>query len=262
MSCDWRAALPLLLTLTVAGPVVADEPLSSWRQEAVVTLGADLHHVQGIDVEGGRLWVSSVDAKAGKGYLSLLDAESGKLLKQVEVQEGKRIHAGGLQLDGDSVWVPVAEYDRDGPTTVQRRNKRTLALESSFEVGDHIGCLAAGADRLMGGNWDSKVVYTWSKEGRELARKASPSGANFQDLKMDGGLLAGSGNVGRGAGAGEAGAIEWWDPKSWKMARRITVGMTDRGKPFTHEGMAWRGGRLYLLPEDAPSRLFVFGRGK
>ena len=67
---------------------------------------------------------------------------------------------------------------------------------------------------------------------------------------------------GGGGGAGEAGAIEWWDPKSWKMVRRITVGMTDRGKPFTHEGMAWRGGRLYLLPEDAPSRLFVFGRGK
>jgi hypothetical protein len=26
----------------------------------------------------------------------------------------------------------------------------------------------------------------------------------------------------------------------------------------THEGMAIKGSRLYLLPEDAPSRLFVF----
>ena len=235
----------------------AEEPLSNWRQERVVTLQSDLHHVQGIDVEGNGLWVSSVDAKASKGYLSLLDVRTGKLLKQVEVQEGKRIHAGGLQLDGNSVWLPVAEYDRDGPTTVQRRNKTTLALESSFEVDDHIGCVAAGADRLMGGNWDSRQVFTWWKDGREIDRKASPSKANFQDLKLDGALLIGSGNLSK-----ESGTIEWWDRKTWKMVRRITTGKTDRGLPFTHEGMTWRGGRLYLLPEDAPSRLFVFSPAK
>ncbi|MEP7367478.1 MAG: DUF6454 family protein [Acidobacteriota bacterium] len=225
--------------------------------QLVVTLLPDLHHVQGIDIEGGLLWVSSVDAKAGKGYLSLLHVRSGKLLRQVEVQEGKRIHAGGLQLDGDSVWLPVAEYDRDGPTTIQRRNKRTLALESSFEVNDHIGCVAAGPGTLMGGNWDSRIVYTWSKDGRELARHPSPSAANFQDLKLDGPLLIGSGNLSR-----EAGAVEWWNPATWKMMRRITTGKTDRGLPFTHEGMTWRQGRLYFLPEDAPSRLFVFAPKK
>lgn len=242
-----------VVALTAFAQGVSDEPLAHWRQETVVTLEADLRHVQGIDVEGGRLLVSSVDAKAGKGYLSLLDARSGKLVKQVEVQEGKRFHAGGLQVDGESLWLPVAEYDRDGPTTMQRRNKRTLELESSFEVADHIGCVAVGADRLMGGNWDSRIVYTWSKDGRELARKMSPSTANFQDLKMDGTLLMGSGNTSR-----EAGAVEWWDPASWKIVRRITTGKTDRGLPLTHEGMTWRGGRLYMLPEDAPSRLFVF----
>lgn len=246
-------ALWLCVATLAFAQSVADEPLSQWAQESVVTLGADLHHVQGIDLEDGNLWVSSVDAKANKGHLSLLDARTGKLLKQVEVQEGRRIHAGGLQLDGDSVWLPVAEYDRDGPTTVQRRNKNTLKLESEFEVDDHIGCVAVGANRLMGGNWDSRIVYTWSKDGRELARKPSPSGANFQELKLDGALLIGSGNLSR-----EAGAIEWWDPKEWNIVRRITTGKTDRGVPFTHEGMTWHRGRLYLLPEDAPSRLFVF----
>jgi hypothetical protein len=27
---------------------------------------------------------------------------------------------------------------------------------------------------------------------------------------------------------------------------------------LTHEGMAIAGGKLYLLPEDGPSRLFVY----
>jgi hypothetical protein len=38
----------------------------------------------------------------------------------------------------------------------------------------------------------------------------------------------------------------------------VSSGVTDRGLPYTHEGMTIRGGRLYLLPEDDPSRLFVF----
>lgn len=229
--------------------------LVEWKAERVIPLAAPLHHVQGIDVEQDRLWVSSVDAKSGKGYLSLLDTRTGKLLRQVEVQHGKRIHPGGLQLDGDSVWLPVAEYDRDGPTTMQRRNKRTLALERSFEVSDHIGCVAAGPNILMGGNWDSKSIYSWAKDGRQLAKSPNPGRISFQDLKWDNGSLIGSGNAARDAG--EAGAVEWWSPTDWRLVRRFTVGKTDRGVPYANEGMAWRGGKLYLLPEDSPSRLFV-----
>ena len=40
--------------------------------------------------------------------------------------------------------------------------------------------------------------------------------------------------------------------------RRVRAGKTDRGVSLTNEGMTFRGGKLYLLPEDDPSRLFVF----
>ncbi|MBL8233958.1 MAG: hypothetical protein JNL98_36015, partial [Bryobacterales bacterium] len=132
-----------ILVCALAAPA-EDQKLSDWKAGAVVTLRTDVHHVQGIDIEGRTLWVSSVDAKAKKGYLSKFSLPDGALLAQVEVQEGARIHPGGVALDGGSIWIPVAEYDRDGPTSVQRRNKRTLALESSFEVPDHIGCIAVG----------------------------------------------------------------------------------------------------------------------
>jgi hypothetical protein len=63
----------------------AEESLRQWHLETTLPLQATLHHVQGIDVEGGILWVSSVDRAAQKGYLSRFDLARGKLLKQVEV---------------------------------------------------------------------------------------------------------------------------------------------------------------------------------
>ncbi|MCS7023756.1 MAG: DUF6454 family protein [Bryobacteraceae bacterium] len=227
--------------------------LSSLALETVVTLRADIHHIQGIDVEGNTLWVSSVDAKSKKGYLSKFRLPDGTLGAQVQVQEGERIHPGGLALDGDSLWIPVAEYDRNGPTTIQRRNKRTLALEQRFEVHDHIGCLAASPVLLVGGNWASRMLYFWTRDGRLISKQPNPSSIHYQDLKFDGESLVGSGDDGR-----LQGAVEWMNLKDFSIVKRLRAGATDRGIPYTHEGMTIRGGRLYLLPEDAPSRLFVF----
>src|SRR5688572_6617490 len=120
----------------------------------IVALEAALDHVQGIDVEGEALWVSSVDRQAKRGFLHLFDCKSGRLKAQVSVERGIRYHPGGIARDGDSIWVPVAEYVRESTTLVQRRDKRTLALVSEFEVPDHIGCIAADKT-LVGGNWDS-----------------------------------------------------------------------------------------------------------
>ena len=53
-------------------------------------------------------------------------------------------------------------------------------------------------------------------------------------------------------------SIVWFDPETLEVRRALAVGLTDRAVPFTNEGLDWAGDRLYLLPEDAPSRLFVF----
>lgn len=86
------------------------------------------HHVQGIDVDGGILWVSSVDRATRSGFLSRYDLASGRRLAQVAVHDGERFHPGGIQIDNDSVWVPVAEYRRASSTWIQRRDKVALAL--------------------------------------------------------------------------------------------------------------------------------------
>lgn len=240
----------LLLTLAQTTDLAQD-----WRLAATLPLQPDLHHVQGIDIEGDTLWVSSVDAKAAKGYLSRIELPSGRLLAQIEVQQGKRIHPGGITLDGDYLWIPVAEYDRDGPTNIERRHKTTLALESTFEVDDHIGCIAAHKNYLLGGSWSSRTLYQWTKAGQQLLKVPNPSPTEWQDLKMDGDLLLGSGGMTR-----DQGAVEWLTVPDFKLERRILTHKTDRNLTYSHEGMTLRQGKLYFLPEDAPSRLFVFTR--
>lgn len=247
------ALLHALFAVAVLAPAQSLD--THWRLHSTIAIQADLHHVQGIDVAGGTLWISSVDAKARKGYLSKIALPEGRLIQQVEVQQGARIHPGGITLDGDSLWIPVAEYDRDGPTTIERRNKDTLALLSSFEVPDHIGCIAAGRSALTGGSWSSRTIYQWTRDGRELMKRPNPIPTHWQDLKMDGELLIGAGPTRKGAGA-----IEWVRLPGLELSRRLTTGATDRGIAYTHEGMTLRDGRLYLLPEDAPTRLFEFRR--
>jgi hypothetical protein len=211
------------------------------------------HHVQGIDLDDTRLWVTSVDREARKGYLHEFALPSGELKRTVELGVGARFHPGGMARDGESLWIPVAEYRRESTATIQKRNARTLELEAQFEVADHIGCIAAGPDGLIGGNWDSRTFYVWDKAGKLIRKVANPTPNGYQDLKfVEGRIVAG------GLLPGRVGAIDWLEWPSLKLLRRVDAGKTSRGVPFTNEGLAARGDRLWLLPEDGPSRLFEF----
>src|SRR6266545_4325564 len=120
------------------------------------------HHVQGIDTDAKRLWVTSVDAPNRKGYLHEFSMTAGQPLRAVEIHDGERFHPGGISSDAKSLWVPVAEYRANSTSVIQRRSKRTLKLEFQFAVPDHIGCIAVTPEFLIGGNWDSRDFYDWS----------------------------------------------------------------------------------------------------
>ena len=226
--------------------------LESLGSPQVYPLHAPLKHVQGIETDGKRLWVSSVDKEARTGHLHLFEIRTGRLLKTVRVDSGEMYHPGGMSMEGSSLWVPVAEYKRVGKARIEERDKETLALRRHFTVDDHIGCVAVTGGKLFGGNWDARQIYTWSLQGAQLAKRDNPQGTHYQDMKFRQGQLVGSGV------ADKAGAIDWLDPQDLRLLKRITTGKTDRGILYTNEGMTIRGGNLYLLPEDGPSRLFVF----
>jgi hypothetical protein len=219
-----------------------------------VALAGETHHVQGIEVEGSRLWVSSVDRKARRGLLLQYKIPEGTLVHSAQVQQGVRFHPGGISVEGDSIWVPVAEYVRNSTTTVQKRSKQSLELESEFEVADHIGAIAVVPEGLLGANWDARDFYLWDKQGNQLRKFANPHPVAIQDMKFIAGrLVAGGLLLGEGTGV-----VDWLEWPSLKLTRRISTGKTDRGIAYTNEGMTVRDGKLWVLPEDAPSRLFVF----
>ncbi len=232
---------------------LAAASLSDMRLLRTVELKGTTHHVQGIDFDETRLWATSVDRDAKKGYLHEFALATGELRRTIEVGKGDRFHPGGMARDGGSLWIPAAEYRRDSSAIIEKRNAKTLELEMQFEVADHIGCIAAGPDFLIGGNWDSRMFYIWDKQGKLLRKVANPTPNGYQDIKFADGQLVGGGLL-----PGKAGAIDWLEWPSLKLLRRVEAGKTSRDVPYTNEGMAIGGGRLFLLPEDGPSRLFEF----
>jgi len=218
----------------------------------VLALQGKTAHVQGIDTDGNHLWVTSVDRASRKGYLQEFTVAGGLLERSIEIQDGDRFHPGGIAADANSIWIPVAEYRAKSTAVVQRRNKRTLALESKFTVDDHIGCIAVTPELLIGGNWDSRDFYVWDHQGKLIRKVPSTSGNSYQDLKFRDGQLVASGLL-----AGGHAAIDWLD-LSMSLLRRLPMGNTDRSQPLTREGMTLFENRLWLLPEDGDSRLYVF----
>ena len=244
-----------LLTSKLAALLVdgLTAPLSELgAPQRTVELKAAMDHVQGIEVKDGRLWVSWVDRAKKTGHVSEFDVSTGALVRSVPVHRGAQYHPSGLAFAAGSLWLAVAEYKPRSSSVVQRRNANTLELEAEFQVPDHIGCVAVGEGLVYGGNWDSRQIYTWNSGGRLVRKQDNPSGTRYQDMKWSAGQLIAGGL------RDDGGAIDWLDPKNLRLARRIRTGKTNRGVLLTHEGMAVSGDRLYFLPEDQPSRLFVF----
>ena len=219
----------------------------------VLALQAKTAHVQGIDTDGAHLWVTSVERATRKGYLQEFAVADGRLERTIEVQEGDRFHPGGIATDKDFIWIPVAEYRSKSSAVIQRRSKRTLAIEFQFPVPDHIGCIAVTPDFLIGGNWDSRDFYVWDHQGKLLRKVPSTTGNGYQDLKFHSEKLVASGLL-----SGGRAAIDWLDVSSMSLVHRLPLGNTDRSQPLTREGMTLFENRLWLLPEDGDSRLFVF----
>jgi hypothetical protein len=240
-------------TLCALLALLAVDSLDSLERLQTIPLAAETHHVQGIVVDGSTAWVSAVDTKAKRGLLMQFSVPAGRLARSVELQDGDRYHPGGISADDTSLWIPVAEYRRESSAVIQRRNKKTLALEYEFKVADHVGCVAVTPEHIIGGNWDTRTFYVWNHQGELIRKVPNETGNAYQDMKFVSGRIVGGGLL-----ADKSGAIDWLDYPSFRQVRRMLAGKTDRGVAYTHEGMAIENGILWLLPEDSPSRLFGF----
>lgn len=97
-------------------------------------LTGELFHVQGMELDGLNVWVTSVDLKNHKGYIHEFDLATGSFLRRLELTDGVRYHPVGISIHGRSIWVPVAEPRRNSSAvldeidadSLQTRRKSTL----------------------------------------------------------------------------------------------------------------------------------------
>ena len=237
-----------------------DRAIEQARLLGVRTLDGEVFHVQGLELDRRRIWVTSVDQANRKGYLHEFDRRSGKLLRRLELTDGARYHPGGISISGRSIWVPVAEMRPDSSAVLVEVDADSLQVRRRIRVPDHLGCVAASGRTLVAGNWDSRRLYVFDLDDIGRVRAVpNPSGTRYQDMKfVDGQLVAG------GALTLWSGTVDWIDWPSMTVRRTLRAGAigpvrpVGRGGPYTGEGMAIEGRDLYVIPEDGPSRLFHF----
>jgi len=214
------------------------------------------YHVQGLAVTEDLYYISSVDRDDDRGWLFKVDRESLILLEEQELTKGALIHPGGIEMDDTYLWIPNAEYDRDGPTEILAFDTQSLEVSRTFSVNDHIGLIASnGTDRLYGANWDSVNFYVWDWDGNLIEMVANPTDMNYQDCEFsDSYLICGGTKNGS-----PSGTIDFIDPGNWTLVYRIEVRDTSLGHPLTREGLSLFGDEVFLLPEDGPdSEIMIY----
>jgi hypothetical protein len=186
-----------------------------WTKVDQIAVDFPTFHTQGLVKIGDTLFVSAVEVLesttrdqqvstdatydfsldrtqgAGRGWLFKFDL-TGKLLAKVELTSGAIYHPGGIDYDGTSLWVPVAEYRPNSHSTIYKVDPTTLAAAAVFDQDDHIGGVVHDARRgtLHGVSWGSRRLYTWQlTDDKPTATRWTPNPSaiiDYQDCHFHG----------------------------------------------------------------------------
>jgi len=264
-----------------------------WTLVAWIPIRFRTFHPQGMVKLGDAIFVSSVevtvptrrypalvdgldrDTGEGIGHLFKLDL-NGTLLEDIRVGEHSIYHPGGIDYDGRSLWVPVAEYRPNSHSIIYRVNPQTMTVSEALRVGDHIGALAYDTDdnTLHAASWGSRRFYRWRVEHNKVTAASSPPVLNpshyvdYQDCKYAGThrMLCTGVSEWRIAGNGppvRLGGMDLIDLRDHRPLHQSPVLLwTTTGLDMTHNPV-WieataSGLRAYFMPEDDTSTLYVY----
>ncbi len=242
-----------------------------WRLIETVRPKFNTYHPQGLVKIGNRFYLTSVeirgdkDKQAGVGHLFEFDPE-GNLLRRTTLGEGMMYHPGGIDYDGTSIWVPVAEYRPRSEAILYRVNPATLKAEEAFRAKDHLGAVVYNreAKTVVGMNWGAEAFYEWSPDGR-LIRKVlnEVDDYSYQDCKY----LQGPAMLCSGTRQNANGGLTVVDLLDFSLIQDLhTIPRTLKKTLMTRNPMAiesaggGEAGRLryYFMPEDNDGALYVF----
>jgi Family of unknown function (DUF6454) len=274
------AVVPLSAVPQDARSIVAERVMritrsSPWRLVTSVPIAFRTYHPQGMVKIGERLFISSVeviDREAGKGVGHLFEIDmAGRLVADLRLGEGAIYHPGGIDYDGQQIWVPVAEYRPDSRSIVYRVDPATLKAAEVFRVEDHIGAIVHNTDdhTLHGVSWGSRRFYRWTLGGAGKGRTFNTSHyLDYQDCKYAGRrrmLCTGVTEIRQTADAApfRLGGIDLVDLDDGRPLHQVPVLLwTAGGLDMTHNPV-WlepsaAGLRGYFMPEDDTSTLYVY----
>jgi hypothetical protein len=299
------AIVAAVLPAASAGPgsALADRLMkltrdSTWKLAASVPLTFTTHHPQGMVKVGDTFFVSSVEVKVptrrlatpegsydrsageGVGHLFKFD-KAGNLLGDLRLGEGSIYHPGGIDYDGTSIWVPVAEYRPNSRSIVYRVDPVSMRATEVFRFADHIGAVIHNTDdnTLHGVSWGSRRFYRWTlgRDGK-VTNAAEPPATlrtlnssfyvDYQDCKYAGGrrmLCTGVTELRQSPDARpfRLGGIDLIDLRDGRPLHQVPLQLwTADGLDMTHNPV-WlepsaTGIRGYFMPEDNTSTLYIY----
>lgn len=272
---DWRGRIAERVTqLTRSSP---------WRLVSSLPVKFPTYHPQGMVRIGDTFVVSSVDKTGHAGHVFKIDA-AGRLLADLRLGEGEMYHPGGIDFDGRSIWVSVAEYRPDSRSIIYRLDPATMKATEVFRFPDHIGAVVHDTDdrTLRGVSWGSRRFYRWplradgSVENAttppEHLRTLNPSHyVDYQDCKYVGGnrmLCTGVTEIRQAPNAPpfRLGGVELVDLVASRPIHQVPILLwTMSGFDMTHNP-AWieataTGLRAYFMPEDDQSIIYCYEVG-
>ena len=297
------AALSAPIASAASDPVLGERVLkltrgTKWNEIAAIKIGFKTHHPQGMIKIGDDFFVSSVeilkpttrypeprdgydrDTGEGKGHLFKIGPK-GELLADLVLGEGAVYHPGGIDYDGESLWVPVAEYRPNSAAIVYRVDPKTMKAVEVFRFRDHVGGIVRDTESntLHGVSWGSRRFYAWplGADGRITNADAKPETLrvlnpaqyiDYQDCHYLGRrrMLCSGLNTYRSSPGGAPFFLGGWEVVNladnraiWQVPIEL---WSPSGKPMTQNPFfvetTAAGLRAYFMPDDDDSTLFVF----
>ena len=258
---------------------------SGWKLVASVPVAFRTFHPQGMVKIGDSFFVSSVevrnrDAGDGTGHLFRID-KAGRLVTDLEIGEKAIYHPGGIDYDGQHLWVPVAEYRPDSRSIVYRVDPQTMKATEVLRFHDHIGAIVHNTDdhTLHGISWGSRRFYRWTldRDGTVTNRDTPPDKLrtlntshylDYQDCKYVGRrqmLCSGVTEMHQTAATSpfRLGGLDLIDLGDGRPVHQVPVLLwTAGGLDMTHNPV-WlestaTGLRGYFMPEDNTSTIYIY----
>lgn len=261
---------------------------SNWEPVSSEQLDFTTFHPQGMTRVGDSFFLSSVEIiertqrfdapqdgydrtpGTGRGLVFKMNLAA-ELEETIELGDGDMYHPGGIDFDGQYLWVPVAEYRPDSESIVYRIDAETLEVTEVFRFPDHLGGIVHDTEtgKLHAVSWGSRRLYSWDLDENlnVVTTEAAPVAnkqhyIDYQDCQYVGGsLMLCSGLAGYSGFT--LGGIELVDLTIDTPVFQLPVQLTtEAGRPMTQNPFfvetSGEGLRAYFVSEDDASHLFVY----